>query len=200
MIGDMRQFSLICLLCIVALSLCEVCNATSRYTIRGFWHQEWCVEDGERIAMIHILPVRCYSRGIDMRRYARLVTAVKKVYPIAKTAREKMADMEADLAKLETKKDQKTYIKQIYEELLEEYTPVLKRMSRTNGRVLVRLIDRETEYTAYEVVKEFRGAFVASFWQGIGRLFGQDLKSEYGSSKEDQIIEQIIIYYEAGLI
>lgn len=166
----------------------------------GYWHQELVEHDGEQIAMIHMLPVRCFARGVDMRRYAKLVAAVKKVYPIAKIARQKMSDLEAELVELPTKKERKDRIKEIYKELLAEYTPVLKRMTQTQGRVLVRLIDRETEYTAYEVVHEFRGAFVASFWQGIGRIFGQDLKSEYGSSSEDKIIEQIIIYYEAGLL
>lgn len=194
--------SLILLFFYLGVSIFSTSARVSRSQMRtkGYWHQEWVEEDGEKIAMIHVLPVRCFARGLDARRYWRLVQAVKKVYPVAKLAREKMSDMEGELAKLETKKEQKAYIKDIYNELLEEYTPVLKKMTRTQGRVLVRLIDRETEYTAYEVLHEFRGAFVATFWQGIGRLFGQDLKSEYGSSKEDQIIEQIIIYYEAGLI
>lgn len=135
-----------------------------------------------------------------MRRYARLVLAVKKTYPIAKIAREKMSSMEQELVSLPTKSAQREYIKQVYKELIEEYTPVLRSMTRTQGRILVRLIDRETEFTAYDIVRDFRGTFVASFWQGIGRIFGQDLKSEYGSTDEDKIIEQIILHYEAGVL
>ncbi len=82
------------------------------------------------------------------------------------------------------KKEQKAYIKQVYNEIKEEYTPVLKHMTRTQGRVLLKLIDRETEYTAYEVLKEFRGGFVAGFWQGVSRVFGQNLKSEYDREGE----------------
>lgn len=166
----------------------------------GFWHQEWSVEKGDSVAMVHILPVYVFSRPVDMRRYRRLVDAVKKVYPIAKIARAKMADMEEELCRLPTKKAQKEYIKGIYHEIKEEYTPVLKRMTRTQGRVLLKLIDRETEYTAYEVLKEFRGGFVAGFWQGISKIFGQNLKSEYDKDGEDKVIEQIVIYYEAGLL
>jgi hypothetical protein len=73
-------------------------------------------------------------------------------------------------------------------------------MTRTQGRVLIKLIDRQTEYTAFEIIKEFRGGFVATFWQGIGKLFGHDLKTEYGIEDEDQILEQIVVYYEAGLL
>ena len=167
---------------------------------RGFWHQEWTVERGDSIPLVHILPVYVFSRPVDLRRYRRLVDAVKKVYPIAKIARAKMATMEAELTRLPTKKAQKEYIKQVYHEIKEEYTPVLKRMTRTQGRVLLKLIDRETEYTAYEVLKEFRGGFVAGFWQGVSRIFGQNLKSEYDKQNEDRMIEQIVIYYEAGLL
>ncbi len=166
----------------------------------GFWHQEWAVEKGDSIPLVHILPVYVFSRPVDLRRYRRLVDAVKKVYPIAKIARAKMATMEAELTRLPTKKAQKEYIKQIYHEIKDEYTPVLKRMTRTQGRVLLKLIDRETEYTAYEVLKEFRGGFVAGFWQGISKIFGQDLKSQYDKDGEDKMIEQIVIYYEAGLL
>ena len=153
---------------------------------RGFWHQEWTVD--------------VFSRPVDLRRYRKLVDAVKKVYPIAKIAKAKMADMEEELCRLPTKKAQKEYIRRIYHEIKEEYTPVLKRMTRTQGRVLLKLIDRETEYTAYEVLREFRGGFVAGFWQGVSKIFGQNLKSEYDKEGEDRMIEQIVVYYEAGLL
>ena len=167
---------------------------------RGFWHQEWSVERGDSIAVVHILPVYVFSRPVDLRRYRRLVDAVKKVYPIAKIARARMDEMEEELRRLPTKKAQKEYIKGVYDQIKEEYTPVLKRMTRTQGRVLLKLIDRETEYTAYEVLREFRGGFVAGFWQGVSKVFGQDLKSEYDKEGEDRIIEQIVVYYEAGLL
>lgn len=166
----------------------------------GYWHKEWLVENGDSIQRIHILPVYVFSRPVDLRRYRRLVDAVKKVYPVAKLAKSKMADMEAELSRLPTKKAQKVYIKGIYKEIKDEYTPVLKKMTRTQGKVLLKLIDRETEYTAYEVLKEFRGGFVAGFWQGMSRIFGQNLKSEYDKEGEDRMIEQIVIYYEAGLL
>lgn len=167
---------------------------------RGFWHQEWTVERGDSIPLVHILPVYVFSRPVDLRRYRRLVEAVKAVYPIAKTARAKMEAMEEELRRLPTRKEQKAYIRRVYDEIKEEYTPVAKRMTRTQGRVLLKLIDRETEYTAYEVLREFRGGFVAGFWQGISKVFGQDLKSEYDKDGEDRMIEQIVIYYEAGLL
>ncbi|MCH5329384.1 MAG: DUF4294 domain-containing protein [Alistipes sp.] len=167
---------------------------------RGFWHQEWTVENGDSIATVHILPVYKYSRPVDLRRYQKLVRAVKKVYPIARTAREEMRAMEDELCRLPTKAEQRRYVKGVEERIKNEYTPVLKKMTSYEGKILVKLIDRETEYTAYEIVKDFRGGFVAGFWQGIARLFGQNLKTGYDKTGEDKMIEQIIIYYELGWI
>ena len=184
----------------LSLLACLLPNGVQAQRGRGYWHQEWTVERGDSIPMIHVLPVYVFSRGVDLRRYRKLVDAVKKVYPIARIAKARMAEMEDELCRLPTKKAQKAYIKEVYNQIKEEYTPVLKHMTRTQGRVLLKLIDRETEYTAYEVLKEFRGSFVAGFWQGVSRIFGQNLKSEYDREGEDRMIEQIVIYYEAGLL
>lgn len=195
----MRPLRTTYLLLLLALLL-GTCTEVRAQGGRGFWLQEWSVEHGDSIATVHILPVYVFDRPADLRRYRRLVDAVKKVYPIAKIARAKMADMEKVLCSLPTKKEQKAYIKGVYNEIKEEYTPVLKRMTRTQGKVLLKLIDRETEYTAYEVLREFRGGFIAGFWQGVSKIFGQNLKAEYDREGEDRIIEQIVLYYEAGLL
>jgi hypothetical protein len=168
--------------------------------IPGVAHQEWLTEQGDSVANIYVLPVYVFSRGVDLRRYRKLVAAVKKVYPVAKIARARMAEMEAELQKLPTKRAQRAYIRSVYDQIKKEYTPIVKHMTRTQGRVLLKLIDRETDYTAYEVLREFRGGFVAGFWQTVSRVFGQNLKSEYDAKGEDRLIEQIVCYYEAGLL
>ena len=108
--------------------------------------------------------------------------------------------MERNLSNLNNEKEQRKYIKEVYNEIKTEYTPILKRMTVSQGRVLIKLIDRETDYTAYAVLKEFKGGFSAGFWQGVSKIFGHDLKSEYDRKGEDRMIEQIVIYYEAGLL
>ncbi len=152
------------------------------------------------VGNVTLKPIVVYARGIDQRKYWRLVKAVKKVYPLAKVAQEKLRDMEEHLGTISSKSEQKAYVRSVYKEIKEEYTPVLLKMTMTDGRVLIRLIDRETDYTAYEVLDEFKGGLTARFWQGVGRLFGHNLKDEYGSNAEDRMIEMIIRYYEAGLI
>ncbi len=187
------------ILAIVFMTVCLVPTAFGQGG-RGFMYQEWTVENGDSIATIHMLPIYTFTRKADLRRYQRLVRAVKKVYPIAKTARAEMRGMEEELRKLPTKKAQREYIRGVEKRIKEQYTPVLKRMTRFEGMVLVKLIDRETEYTPYQIVKDLRGGFVAGFWQGIARLFGNNLKLEYDRDGDDRMIEQIVIYYEAGLL
>lgn len=185
---------------VAAIMLLVVFPGAYAQSGRGFMRQEWSVERGDSIPLVHIMPVCVFSRPVDLRRYRKLVDAVKKVYPIAKIAKARMTSMEEELCRLPTRKAQKQYIQGVYDQIKAEYTPVLKKMTRTQGKVLLKLIDRETEYTAYEVLREFRGGFVAGFWQNVSRIFGQNLKSEYDRDGEDKVIEQIVIYYEAGLL
>lgn len=155
---------------------------------------------GDTLLHVQAQPIVIHTRGIDLRRWNRLVTAVKRVYPVAQLAKAKMQEMEAELASLPTRQAQRQYIQGIYDQIKEEYTPILKKMTRSQGRVLIKLIDRETDYTAYEVLREFRGGFIAGFWQTIGKIFGHDLKDDYDPEGEDKMIEQIVRYYEAGLL
>ena len=167
---------------------------------RPFWRQEWAVEDGDSIAVTHISPVRKYARKPDMRRYARLVRAVKRVYPIAEEAKVLMATMEDELLALPNKKQQKLYIKGIEKRLIREYTPVLKKMTIYDGRVLLKLIDRQTDDTAFDIIKEFRGGFEAGLWQALAKMFGNNLKTDYDPDKDDILLEQIVLLYEKGLL
>lgn len=190
---------LFALLCSASIS------AQSRATLhrgRGWWHQEWTVDNksGDSIATVHMMPLYKYNRGIDARRYYRLIRTVKKVYPLAQIARNEMANMEAELRQIPTLKEQKEFVKGVEKRIVEQYTPLIKRMTLYEGKILCKLIDRETEFTAYEVIKEFRGRFVAGFWQGIARIFGNNLKLEYEREGDDKIMEQIVLYHEAGLL
>lgn len=195
----MRKWLIITLLLLIVGGNAMAQRRSTPSPTRGVRRSGWAVMGQDSTLQVDILPVYVFNKKADLRRYRRLVDAVKKVYPLAQIAKQKMHDMEGELLTL-SKKEQRKYIKQCYKQILDEYTPVAKRMTRTQGRVLVKLIDRETDYTAYEVIREFRGGFVASFWQGIGRIFGHNLKSEYDKENEDRVLEQIVLYYEAGLL
>ena len=167
---------------------------------RGYTRAWGEVEQGDSVQNIAVLPVYVFRRPADLRKYQRMVIAVKKTYPIAKVARQRMAEMEEKLLTLPTRKAQKAYTKQVEQQIKEEYTPVLKKMTRSQGKVLLKLIARETEYSSYEIVREFRGGFTAGFWQGVAKIFGANLKTEYDREDEDRMLEQIVTLYEAGLL
>lgn len=175
-------------------------GAGQSHRSRGYWYQEWTVIDGDSVPVIHLSPIRKYAKRKDMRRYWRLVRAVKKCYPIAQEAKQLMREMEVELLELPTKRERKMYIKSVQKRLVRQYTPVLKKMTISEGKVLLKLIDREVESTAYEIVKEFRGGFVAGFWQTFAKLFGNDLKLDYQPEGRDRMLEQIVCYYEKGLL
>ena len=91
-------------------------------------------------------------------------------------------------------------MRKVEKELIKEYTPVLKNMTFSQGKILIKLIDRQTDMTTYDIVKELRGGLSAGIWQGVAKLFDANLKQSYDAEGEDKIIEQIITMYEAGLI
>jgi hypothetical protein len=149
---------------------------------------------------IHLNSVYCFSNPVDMSRYRRLVRDFRAVYPLALVARRTMAGFEEQLLALPTRKEQREFSKRTEKQMVAEYTPTMRRMTVSQGRVLVRLIDRETNRTSYDIVREFRGGFTAGFWQGIARIFGHNLKDEYDPVERDRVIEQCIILYNAGLL
>lgn len=189
------------MLAIIVLSLLTLTAAAQGAKRgRGYTSIERIYEGGDSITMIRIASIPVFNRRADFRQYRRLVAAVKKVYPIAVTAREKMAGMEDTLKKLDTRREQLAYIRRVERDIKREYTPVLRKMTRTQGRVLLKLISRETEQSAFEIVREFRGRIEAGVWQTVAKIFGHDLKTGYDAEGEDRMIEQIVVYYEAGLL
>lgn len=157
-------------------------------------------ENGDLLVHITLHEVRIYHRMRDIREYERLVRAVKKVYPLAIEASKRMENLDAELAKYDRRKDQKAYTKAIEEALKEEITPMLWKMTRYEGKVLLKLIDRETNHTVFNIIKDFRSGFTAGFYQMLAKLFGNNLKLQYDPTGEDAMLEEIVKYYKAGLL
>ena len=190
------RYILLCTLLVIFYTA----SGQRRMRERAFWHSEWVVENGDSIPVFHLTPVRKYARKPDMRRYARMVRAVKRVYPLAEEARSLMASMEQELLALNSKKQQKLYIKGIEKRLVREYTPVIKKMTIYDGKVLLKLIDRQVDNTAFDIIKEFRGGFEAGMWQALAKIFGNNLKTDYDPEKDDQLLERVVTLYEKGLL
>ena len=133
------------------------------------------------------------------RRYTRLVKDLKKVYPYARDAGIKLNEYAPILDSLEgNKKAQDKYFKIIEDQLMASYGAELKKMNIRQGRLLIKLVDRECQITSYDVVREFRGSISAFFWQGFARIWGYNLKAEYDPVSNDKNIEIVIRAIEKG--
>ena len=101
-----------------------------------------------------------------------------------------------------TQKEREDYLKKMEKELFKQYKPVLKKLSKSQANLLVKLIQRETDQSSYEIVKAFLGSFRATFWQGFGKLFGVSLKGKFNPAKnrDDAIINRVATNIEQGLL
>ncbi len=137
---------------------------------------------------------------MNAKRYAKLIAKIKKVYPVAKDAALEMGKYNAEYRDIKSDRERKKYIKKVEKELYRKYEGQMKRFSASEGRYLMLLIDRETKETSYELLKELKGSFAAFFWQGIAKIFGNDLKEPYDPAYKHFVIEQIVQMIEKGTL
>jgi len=134
----------------------------------------------------------------DYRRYERLVYNIKRVYPYALIVRSRIEQVNAELQKIPDDKGRRAYLKNVEKDVFGKYEGDMRQMTITQGRLLIKLIDRETQNTSYTLIRDYRGKITAIFWQGIARIFGTNLKDEYDPFGEDALIELIINEIDAG--
>jgi hypothetical protein len=151
-----------------------------------------------RVKEIWVFPERKFSSKREQRYYSRYVAKVKKVYPLAVEARVLLQKYEPQYYALNTQRERRKLMKKLEHELLDQHKEELKKWSISDGKILLKLIDRETDRTAYTLIKDFRGDVSAVFWQGIARLFKNNLKDEYSPDDEDKMLEEIVKKIESG--
>jgi hypothetical protein len=151
-----------------------------------------------RVKEIWVFPERKFSSKREQRYYSRYVAKVKKVYPLAVEARTLLKKYEPQYYALTSQRDRRKLMKNLEQELLDQHKDELKKWSISDGKILLKLINRETDRTAYTLIKDFRGDVSAVFWQGIARLFKNNLKDEYNPDDEDKFLEEIVRKIESG--
>lgn len=180
------------------------------------WHQASCqqvegqkvkalVIDGDTIPMIDLSEVHISRKDIsknvaEARKFDRLVQNVKRVYPYAKLAGIKFNEYTILLADVKSEKVKKAMMKKAQDELEAQFGDDLKSMTFSQGKILLKLVDRQTGNSSYELLQEFRGRFAAFFYQSFARLFGYNLKMGYDPLGEDKDIELIVLMIENGTI
>ena len=134
------------------------------------------------------------------RKHNKLVYNVKKVYPYAKLAGMKLNEYEEVLKNAKNDAERRKIMKEAEQELRDEFEDDIKKLTFTQGIILIKLVDRETGNSSYVLIQELRGKFIAFFWQTFARLFGYNLKTEYDPDGEDKEIEEIVVMIEKGEI
>ncbi|MDP5169129.1 MAG: DUF4294 domain-containing protein [Bacteroidia bacterium] len=133
----------------------------------------------------------------QIEKYTKLQWMVHSVYPYAQRVAELMAEVDRDLSSLDGNQAQKEYIKQREQALFDRYEDDFRKMSRTQGKILIKLVYRQTGVSTYDLIKETKSGATAFFWQGIGRIFGMNLKEAF-DPEEDQMIDAIVGDLERG--
>lgn len=163
-------------------------------------------DSGDTVYAYTLKPVRVLGKSYGnaekdklFRRYRYHVT---KMYPLAKLAASKLNKYNEELSKVKKKRKQRKLLKLREKQLKEEFTETIKNMTVTQGRILTKLIDRETGNSTYDIIKEMRGGFKAFIWQGVAKLYGSDLKYKYDpkNNEEDEMIERVVLMIENGEI
>ena len=151
---------------------------------------------------VYIVSYKKFDSQKALIRYTRLVRYVKKVYPYAKLAGLKMQEYDKVLREAKSDRERHRLMKQAEKEIREEYEGRLRKLTRGQGKILVKLLYRETHNSAYDLLKELRGSMSAAIWQGVGRVFGYNLKVTYApeTNYADRQIEQIVRLIEKGAI
>ena len=186
----MKKYALIFVFCLFSNFLKSQENADTYYKIEG---------DSIFSSHINLNEVTVYrpiklETNEDLVMYYTLKRKTLKVYPYAIMASERLTKLNSRLTKIKSKRKKKKYTRMLEKFLQDELTAELKRLTRTEGQILVKLIHRETGITAYELVKELRNGFRAFTYNSIAKIFDISLKREYDPQniKEDIFIEDIL--------
>lgn len=162
-----------------------------------------CVHNGDTIPYItlrnvYVYPEMRFKNHRQEKYYYRLVRDVKKTLPIAKEIRNIVIETYEYLETLPDEESKNRHIKAVEKSLKEQYTPRMKKLTFSQGKLLIKLVNRECNQSSYQLVKAFMGPFKAGFYQTFAALFGASLKKEYHPEDEDYMVERVIILVENG--
>lgn len=160
------------------------------------------IENGDTVLIaalhdLYVYPKMRFRNRNQERFYWRTVRDVKKTLPYAKALTREMERTDAVMKNM-TRREKKKFWKQYEKLLFSQYEMDFRHMTAAQGQMLMLLIDRETQYTSFEVIELYKNTFVANFWQGIAKICGTDLKAQYKEQENYLILERIITLVEAG--
>lgn len=172
---------------------------------KGFYR--FVDEYGDTVRMtiirdVYVYPPLKFKNKKQEEFYWRTVRDVRKTLPYAKLAFATLCETYEYIQSIPDEKRREKHLKQLEKDIFEQYKPVVKTMTKGQGKVLLKLINRETDQSSYNIVKAFLGSFRAGFWQTFGRFFGMNMKAGFNPAKneEDAIIDRIATLIEQGAL
>ncbi len=198
----MNRWIFITLLTLFCFRLNSFCQDTKPIP-KGSILVPLCVYQGDTIPCVQLPTVYVFKPLVfksnkEREAYYRMVRNVKKVYPISREINQIIIETYEYLQTLPNDKARQRHIKAVEKGLKEQYTPRMKKLTFAQGKLLIKLVDRNSHQTSFELVKAFMGPFKAGFYQTFAALFGASLKKEYDPTGEDQLAERIIVLLESG--
>ena len=164
-------------------------------------------EEGDTMLVIHmrdltVYPPLKFKNKKQEEEYWRTVRDVKLLLPYAKLVSETLIETYEYIETFPTQKEREDYLKSMEKSIFEQYKPIFRRFSKRQAKVLIKLIQRETHQSSYDIVKAFLGSFRATFWQGFGKLFGVSLKGDFKpeKNKDDAILDRVASGVERGIL
>ncbi len=161
--------------------------------------------NGDTVYIDKITPAYVFNRpekvknSKEWRKYYRTVYNFAKVYPYALKAKEIMQDADSTIARSGfTPREREKYIKEYEKRLFKEFEKPLRSLTITQGKLLLKLMDREMGLSSFYVIRNYKGGAAAGFWQGVAKIFGSDLKKQYDRFGEDKMIEELVQMYHNG--
>lgn len=147
---------------------------------------------------VYVFPPVTFTSKRQQAAYMRLVKNVKTVLPIAKEANMIMMETAEYLETLSSKKAREEHMKRVEKSIMQEYKPRMKKLTYSQGKLLIKLIYRESRSSSYELIQAFLGPVRAGFYQAFAWVFGASLKKEYDAEGIDRLTERVVLMVEAG--
>lgn len=149
---------------------------------------------------LYIYPQKVFKNAKEKQKWDRMVYNVKKTLPIAKEIRGIVLETYETVSTIESKKEREKHMKQVEKDIKADYTPRMKKLSLRQGKMLIKLVYRETDSSGYNLLQAFLGPVRAGFYQAFAWTFGASLAKKYDPEGEDKELEAIVRQVEAGQI
>ena len=147
---------------------------------------------------VYVYPVMELKSEKQRKAFNRLITNVKKVLPIAKETNKIIIETYEYLQTIPDEKERKAHMKRVESEIYKKYKPRMKKLTYSQGKLLIKLVNRECNSSSYDIVRAFMGPIRAGFWQAFAWTFGASLKKEYRPETTDRLTERVVLMVEAG--